>query len=171
MSKINELTEAQTEILDRLFWLDSNEEEDAAEIERLKHDLLKIRGDAQHTLEFLSGLLLESRAVLAGREDVKRRAEKRRKTAENAVNRLTKVCEHIMSRFEIDKIALEGCDMRIQMSPGAIEYAPNFDPATLPPDCYKLEFKPLAKELKAHIDAGASFDGVFLVKRETLRIS
>jgi len=170
MAKIYELTEQQNEILHRLFWLDENNEENAEEIARLKNDLLKIRGDATNTLNFLSAMLLESRAILSGREEAKRRAESRRKTAERAVERLTNVITHIMSSFDIKKVALDNADLRLQLSPGALVYAPDFDPATLPKDCYKLEFKPLAAEIKAYLEDGAEIEGVSLVQRETLRV-
>lgn len=171
MAKIHELNEQQTEILDRLFWLDENNAEDAAEIEKLKHDLLKIRGSAQQTLEFLSGLLLESRSILAGREETKKRAERRRKTAERSVERLTMVIERIMSQFKIDKIALADCDLRLQLSPGSLVYdVPLIVWEDLPKDCYSMLFKPNAEAIKAHLAAGEELPGVSLVKKENLRI-
>lgn len=170
MAKIYELTEQQNEILDQLFWLDDQDEEDAAKIELLKKELLKIRGSAESTLEFLSKILLESRAILAAREESKRCSERRRKAAEKNVERLTNVCEHIMSKFDIKKISLEECDITLQMGPPGLEYAPNFDPSSLPTDCYKLEYKPIAKEIKARIDDGEQFEGIMLVRRESLRV-
>lgn len=171
MSRINELNEAQTGILNRLFWLDENDEEDNEEIESLKNELLKIRGDAYLTLEFLSGLLLESRAILEGREEVKRRAERRRKTAETAVTRIEGVCKYIMEKFEIQKMQGDNCTLTLGISPGTLEYASNFNAESLPKDCYKIEYKPLTKEIKAYIADGANFEGVSLVKRKTLRVS
>ena len=107
MPRINELSQAQEEILNRLFFLDSEDQDDEAEIARLKKDLLMIRENAYGTLQFLSGILLESKALLEGREEVKRRAERRRKTAENSVIRLTSVIEFILKKFEIQKIDLK----------------------------------------------------------------
>ena len=170
MTKINELTLEQTLLLDALFFMDENSEDDAEEIARLKKALLKIRGDAYGTLEFLSGLLLESKALLAGREEVKKRAERRRKTAENACNRLTSVIEYMLRQFDIQKVDLDECSLRLQKSPGAVEFSDNFDYATLPHDCYKLEFKPLKSEIKAYLEAGAHIDGVSIVQKESLRI-
>ncbi len=170
MAKINDLTQAQSEILDALFWLDTENEEDLKEIESLKKELLKIRGSATNTLEFLSGLLVESRAILAGREETKKRAERRRKTAEKAVERLTNVIEWMMHKFEIKKIALADCDLRLQLSPGSLVYDPSINWQALPADCYRVEYKPDAAAIKAHLAAGEELPGVAVVKKESLRI-
>jgi hypothetical protein len=170
MTKIYYLGLEQSEILDSLFWLDENEEEDAKEIEKLKKDLFRIRSDATNTLEFLSGILLESKAILEAREEAKRRAERRRKTAEKSVEKLTGVIEYIMRQFEIQKFSTDLCDCRLQYGPPGLQYAEGFNAMFLPTDCYKLEYKPIAAEIKKHIEAGEVIDGVELVRKESLRI-
>lgn len=171
MAKINELSQAQEKILDKLFWLDTENEEDAAEIESLKKDLMKIRGNAEGTLNFLSGLLIEARGILAMREETRRRAERRRNTAKKAVERLSNVVERIMIKFDIKKIALNDCDLRLQMSPGSLDFSPEMQWKLLPDDCFKIEYKPVADAIKAHLDAGEELPGVSIVKKESLRIS
>ena len=83
------------QILSRIILVRLKGKEDELEIERLKKDLLKIRTDSYGTLEFLSGVLLESRALVAGRRESKKRMDKRLKTAEKAVARLTAVIRSI----------------------------------------------------------------------------
>ena len=170
MTKIYELDQQQSEILDRLYWLDENSEEDAEQVERLKKDLLKIRDSAENTVAFLSNILLESRAILEAREEVKRRAERRRKTAERSVERLTTIIEHILRKFELKKVVCESCDISIQKNPPSLVYAKDFDPATLPPDTFQVIYKPLNKEIKAYMENGATFDGITLQQTESLRI-
>jgi hypothetical protein len=166
--KILDLTNEQTEILDRIYWL--SEEEDAAEIERLNRDLVRVKESAKGTLTFLSGLLLESRAILVAREDAKRRAEKRRKTAENATIRLQTTVEYMMSTFEIKKIALDDCDLSLQWSPGSLQYSNDFDPTLLPEDCFQVTSTPVSSAIKARLLDGEELPGVEIVKVETLRI-
>jgi hypothetical protein len=170
MTRIYKLNIQQQDILDRLYFLDENEEEDAKEILLLKKDLLKIRGDASKTLEFLSGILLESKAILEAREEAKLRAERRRKTAQSSVDRLTGVIEYIMRQFEVQKFSTDLCDCRLQYGPPGLQYAEGFNAMFLPADCYKLEYKPIASEIKKHIEAGEELEGVELVRKESLRI-
>lgn len=168
--RINDLDAKQREVLDMLFWLDENSQEDAEEVERLNKELIKLRVSAVQTLEFLAKILLESKAILEGREEMKRRAERRRKTAESAVIRLTSIIERVMKRYEIKKIDLDECSLRFQTTPGALVYADGFDVTELPEDCYRVSATPIASAISARIKDGEHFEGVELVKRDTLRV-
>jgi Siphovirus Gp157 len=170
MAKIYELTQQQSEILDRLFWLDENDEEDIQEIEKLKIDLYKIHASAERTLEYLVPILLETRALLAGREEAKRRAERRRKTAETAERRLVGVIEYIMQKFDIRKLSTEYADISLQMSPGSVAFEDNIDWDLLPEDCYKIEYKGISSAIKEHLKNGDVLPGVWIEKKEGLRV-
>jgi hypothetical protein len=76
-----------------------------------------------------------------------------------------------MRQFEIQKIACGECDMRLQYGPPGLQYAERFNAMHLPADCYKLEYKPIASEIKKHIEAGEELEGVELVRKESLRIN
>lgn len=174
MSRINALNLEQSELLDELFFLDESDPEDAEQIERLTNRLGQIKGSAASTVEFLSVILLESRALLEAREDVKRRAEKRRKTAENATERLKSVILRIMTDFDIKKISGEACDVRTQLSPGKLVYSPGFDITYLPGDCVETipEVKnPITAKVITLIKEGFEIEGVEIIKELGLRIS
>lgn len=172
--KIYELTQKQIEILDALFWLDENDEEDAKEIEYLNKKLSEIQGSAENTIKFLSGIWLETRAIAAQRKEAKQRAERRLKIAENAEERIKNVILNIMQTFDIKKVSGDLCDVRTQLSPGSVSYEDGFNIDSLPDDCIKIipeEHKAIAAEVKKHLDAGEEIPGVSIVKTLGLRIS
>lgn len=174
MSKIYQLTEDQRDILDRLYFLDENDEEDVKEIEYLNKKLSEIHVSAERTIEFLSGIWLETRAINAQRKEAKQRAERRLKTAENAEERIKNRILTIMETFDIKKVSGDLCDIRMQLSPGSIVYDESFNVDLLPSYCVKVipeERKPIAAEVKKYLEDGESIPGVSIVKSLGVRIS
>jgi len=173
MTSIYELTQEQQEIIDALFWLDSNDEQDEEEILRLERNLSRIHYNAENTVEWLGGIYLELKAIAAQRKEAKQRAERRQRVAENAEQRLKDKLLEIMQTFGLQKVSGDLCDIRTQWNPGKLEYAPDFDAHLLPDDCKKIvpeQVVPVAAEIMRHIKAGDMIDGVELVKTLGLRI-
>ncbi len=139
MSKIYELNQAQQELLDRLYWLNEAEEEDAGEIELIKKELLKIRGSAENTAEFLSGLLINFQYDASVHEDEQRRllalagkAQKRKQSAEKNAERIENMMLHVCKVFNIKKVSSKYGDFAPTITPGAIKYSEYFDVEKLP---------------------------------------
>ena len=175
MSRINELTQDQEEILNLLFVLDDSDEEDQEQIEYLNKKLNMIRGSAESTILFLNSIWLELRAIAEKRKEAKQRAERRQKTAENAEKRLKNRIIEIMETFDIQKVVDDstGEGIRTQMSPGTLVFGNDFDYSTLPQECRKevpAQIVPIDAEIKKLLKNGFAFDGIELVKSLGIRV-
>jgi uncharacterized membrane protein YkoI len=174
MSRINSLGLEQAELLDRLYFLNPDDEDDDEAIYQLTQRLEQIRGSAAGTVEFLSVLLLESKAILEGREEVKRKAERRRKVAENATERLKGVILRIMQDFELKKVSGNVCDIRLQLSPGRLVYESTFKVDKLPLDCIEVipeQHVPIDAKVKTMLKEGYEVEGAVIVKEWGMRVS
>ncbi len=192
MSKIYELTEAQTELLSRLYWLNESDEEDAEEIASIKKELTKIRGSAENTLEFLSGLLLSFNYDASVHEDEKKRllalsekAKKRQISAEKNAERIEGIMCYMFRKFNIEKVSSRYGDFARTITPGAVKYGETFDVNRLPEKFVKIvpEHKePNGKELMAALRAKIEdkklqtivvvdeLQGVSLVRKEGIKV-
>lgn len=129
MGKIFQLTQQQIELKNKLFYLDSNDEEDAELIEEIERELHNIHGSAENTLVFLYGILNESKAEVAARSAVvdyiKKndllRAQRREKVAESAVERLNATIIRIIDTFDLHDVNLpDGSTINKKLNPGKL---------------------------------------------------
>jgi hypothetical protein len=174
MSRINDLTQQQTELLDQIYFLDQDDEQDAEELDRLYKSLEKTRGDISNMLEWLAKIKVEMKAITEGRGEVARKATKRLRSAENTEKRMGDFILSIMINNDINKVNGEMLDIRTQLSPGRLVYVNGFDVDSLPYECIKIipeQHVPVAAEIARRIKEGWKFDGVELVKEFGLRIS
>lgn len=174
MASIQELNEAQKKILDQLFFLDENDEEDAEQIELLKFELNKIHGDAKNTVLFLHKIWLECRDIASKRKEAKHRAEKRQKTADNAEIRLKTRLIEIMNEFGTEKVIddYSGEGIRTQMSQGRLVYSDDFDINKLPDELTEtipLKIVPIDAKVKQAIKDGVEIEGAMIVKENGIR--
>ena len=192
MSRIYELNQAQQELLDRLYWLNEADEEDAGEIESIKKELLKIRGSAENTAEFLSGLLLNFNYDASMHDDERKRlvelavkANKRKQSAEKNADRIENIMAYVFNKFNIEKVSSRYGDFAKTITPGAVKYAEGFDANNLPAKFIEIvpEHKePITKEIMAFLRSkiqdkktqtivvADELPGVSLVRREGIRI-
>jgi hypothetical protein len=156
--KIFGLSQKQQELKDQLFFLDDNDIEDEEDIAKLKKELMQIRGDATKTLIFLYRILQEAETEQAARhaivDHIKKgilaRAQRREKTSDKAVERLSKVILHTINNFGMHNIELpDGSILNRKLNPGRLVFAENFDVTSLPAD-YVAEV-PAHLELKEGI--------------------
>lgn len=174
MSRINDLTTKQTELLDQIYFLDPDDEEDAKELEQLYKSLERTRGDIAGMLEWLAKIKVEMKAVTEGRAEVARKATKRLRSAENAEKRMGEFILNIMINNDIKKVNGDTLDIRTQLSPGKLVYSGWFDVDSLPDECIKIipeQHVPVAAEIARRLKEGFELDGVELVKELGLRIS
>jgi len=173
MAKIYDLTVEQQDLIDQLFWLDSEDEDDVTEILRLERNLSKIRESAENTVEFLAGIYLELRAIADARKEATRKAAKRQKTAENAEQRLKDKLLEIMQIFDIKKVSGDLCDVRTQYGPAALVVDDELDPRVLPlefVDIIPQHYKMKNKEIKEFLKDGGELEGCHLVQKLGVRI-
>ncbi len=192
MSKIYELNQAQQELLDRLYWLNEAEEEDAGEIELIKKELLKIRGSAENTAEFLSGLLINFQYDASVHEDEQRRllalagkAQKRKQSAEKNAERIENMMLHVCKVFNIKKVSSKYGDFAPTITPGAIKYSEYFDVEKLPEKFTQIipsRKEPFTKEIMALLRSEIAdkknqtivvsdiLPGVSLIRKEGIKI-
>lgn len=198
MSRIYELTEQQEELLNQLYWLDENEESDQIEIDRIKKELTKIRGSAENTLEFLSGLLLNFNYDSSVHEDEQKRlvaladkAKKRKESSLKNAARIEGIMLYVSKKFDIPHIKTKYGDFSPSITPGAVIYSDGFDVEKLPAEFTKIipEHKePVAKEIMAYLRAKIfdvklkklnpnvtivdddSLPGVSLVRKEGIKV-
>jgi hypothetical protein len=141
MSRIYDLTQEQEKVLNDLYFLDSNDEEDQPEIERLNAELFTIRKSAEHTLEFLHPILLEIGGNISAEkgiiDDIKKgvllRAERRLKKETNSFERLNAFMLQIINNFEIKSLKLRsGETLYKNLTPGSLVFDENFNANSLP---------------------------------------
>lgn len=175
MSTINELSKEQEEILNILFALDDEDEEDLEKIEFLHKRLNHIHGSAENTVLFLNGIWLECRDIASKRKEANQRAERRQKTADNAEKRLKNRIIEICETFDIKKVINNetGEGIRTQMSPGSLVYDnTKFNIDRVPEYCKEIipeHAIPINKEIKKLIDSGVKIEGAEIVKSLGIR--
>jgi hypothetical protein len=170
MTSIHELSEQQEHVKNLMFFLSSDDPDDANDIALAEMELNKIRGDAKNTALFLNKICQELRDVADKRKDKYQSYGKLWKTADNAYLRLKNRITDICVEFGIDKVVDEyGEGLRLQLSPGSLKYAENFDYSTLPIHCRKTVFEPINKEVKELIMEGVDIPGVEIVKSVGIR--
>jgi len=178
MTTLYELSIQQQDLLDKLYWLDSGDEE-AVDIEA---DLEKIYGSVEYKLNFLSTLLLEAKTLTENRKAAVKKAQDRLKTSENAEARLKEFIKTQMEVFDIKKIAGEHCNIsycagRESVSLDGSEkksYSAEvgFDCSNLPEDCYEVVTVMIPKKdnIKAHLENGEVIQGAEIVKKPYLLV-
>ena len=192
MSRIYELNQAQQELLDRLYWLNETDEEDAGEIDLIKKELLKIRGSAENTAEFLSGLLINFNYDASVHEDERKRlvelavkANKRKHSAEKNAERIESIMFCILKRFDIDKVSSKHGNFAPTITPGVIKYSDNFDVDYIDERFVQMSpsyKEPVTKEIMAFLRSkiedkktqtivvADELPGVSLIRREGIKI-
>lgn len=178
MPTLYELSQQQQELLDKLYWLDSGDDE-AADINA---DIEKIYGSVEYKLRFLSTVLLEAKALTDARKDAVKRAQARLKTSENAEERLVEFIKLQMEIFDIKKIQGDHCNITwvagresVQLEGSdkkSIYYEAGYDCLKLPDDCFEAVtvMKPIAAKIKEHLEAGEDIAGASIVKKPYLLV-
>ncbi len=137
---IYELTRQQKDLLDILFWEDYEDRQSA-----INDALAKIEGEITQKLEYLSDVLAEARAITEAREEAKRSAERRFKTALNAEARIEDLILETMKQFGIKKVSGKHKNVTLCQGRELIVYPEDFDVMELPEDARKttIETKPI----------------------------
>jgi hypothetical protein len=137
---IYELTQQQKDLLDILFWEDDEDKQSA-----INDALAKIDCEITQKLAYLSDILAESRAITEAREEAKRSAERRFKSALNAEARLEELILETMKQFNIKKVSGKHKNVTLCQGKEAIVYPDDFDVMELPEDARKttIETKPI----------------------------
>ena len=99
------------------------------------------------------------------REEEKKLAARRR-AIENKEERVKGYLNYALAgeKFKTPRVAVS------YRTSEAVELAEGFEPMTLPPSCWTVEYKLDKRALKDHLKAGETFEGAELVKRTNLII-
>lgn len=174
MATIFDLTEQQTEILSLLYWLDEDAEDYEEQKQRLESKLASIKGNAENKVDFLSGIYLETRAMLEQRTEARKLAQRREKSAANAEDRIKQTIMSLMTTFELSKVEGRLCNVSRYQSDGKIIFNSNFSVDLLPDSMKKYipaSIDPLPTEIKKAIKSGEYVPGCELIKSDVVRFS
>jgi hypothetical protein len=173
MAHIYELKEDQQKIVDELFFLDPNDDQDQEQITLLYSRLANITGSVENKLEFLVGVLCEVEANESGRKALLDKAQKRFKIASNVAERIRKLIKETMIEFNIKKISSDYADVRIQDGREIVFIPEGYDCKKLPeyyvtyaPESYTPKKRELTKALKE----GILIEGLELVRGEKVMV-
>lgn len=181
MPTLNDLKKEQIELLDELYWMD---EQDNEEKDYLDKKLSTLYLSVESKLNFLSGLLREARDISDARAEALDRAKARLKTSENVQKRLNDFIKLQMQSFGIKKIKgdlcnitlCEGRERTVLLWDEKERYEfVDFNYSTyLPEDCCEVievtGAKIDRKALLQHLQNGETFPGVELVKEPYLLV-
>lgn len=174
MATIFDLTEQQTEILSLLYWLDEYAEDYEEQKQRLESKLASIKGSAEHKIDFLSGIYLETRAMLEQRTEARKLAQKREESAVNAEDRIKQTIISLMATFELSKVEGRLCNVSRYQSGGSVIFNSDFSVDLLPDSMKKYipaSVEPITSEISKALKAGESIDGCELIKSNVVRFS
>lgn len=173
MATITELKEDQQKIVDELFFLDPNDEQDKEQIELLYAKLSALGGGVRRKIEFLSGILLEVELNESARKELLTKAQRRFKTAENAAERIRKIIKETMIEFGINKVSSDYSDIRIQDGREIVFIPEGYNLSKLPeyyvtytPESYMPKKRELTKALKE----GVEIEGLELVRGDKIMV-
>jgi hypothetical protein len=172
--KIYELKQQQQELLDELYWL---EDFDSTSVV-IKAKLEQIEGSIERKLSYLSDVLAEAIALsqlsTERRKIAEERLERKEKQAKRAEEKLREFILSVMVDFGIKSVNGDLLSLSHYQSAGSVKFAPDFDVNSLPDDCKKIipeEIKPIAADIAKRLKAGKEIAGVWLEKKEVLKIS
>ena len=178
MPTLYELSIQQQELLDKLYWLDSGDEE-AVDINA---DLEKIYGSVEYKLNFLSTLLLEAKTLTENRRAAVKKAQDRLRTSEIAEARLKEFIKTQMEVFDIKKVEGEHCNITWCAGRESVNLEGSdkksysaevgFDCTKLPYDCYEVVtvMRPKMDVIKSHLENGEAIAGAEIVRKPYLLV-
>jgi uncharacterized membrane protein YkoI len=166
MSRINDLTEQQCKLLEDIYLLNEDSQEDDEELQNLFNKLSENHKDIISYIEWMSKVYVEMVEITEGRREVSRKATARLRSSENKKDRLKYFILDTMKNNNLQKIKGKEHDLRLQLTPGTLVFEHEFDYSSLPNDCVQIipeQVKPIASEVKRMIK-DHPIDGISLVK-------
>jgi len=165
MASIYELTEQANRLRDYLLFEEDDEE--------ARKELDAITGTETNKLRFVSNILAESLALKAGYDEAERMLKNRNDSNDKLIKRLKEYMLFGMSENAIKRIDGDFISLRLQPSPPAVKYSDTFDVNKLPKQCITIvpeQPKPIAKEIKALIEAGEDVPGCWVEQAVGVRV-
>jgi hypothetical protein len=170
MSTIFDLKQQQQELLDSLYWIAEDNEEDDV----IKRHLLVIEGTIERKLSFLSDVLAESIALakLASerRKIAAERLERKEKRAKRAEEKLREFILSVMKDFDIKKVDGDILNVSRYERDSVIQLQ-NFDIDGLDYRFFKVTKSIDKTEINNFIKSGGYVKGFDIIKKDCLRIS
>jgi len=163
---ILELKAKQQEILDILFF-------DETDKELLTAQLNKIEGDAKAKLRYMSTILMEIKLNQNARKEALDKAKKRHNTSVNAEVNLREFMREMMIAFKLKKIDGDECTVSIQKGRETVFIPESFNAALLPENLrthYPERFDPKKTEINKSLKAGEDVCGLELVRGDDVLV-
>lgn len=171
---VYDLSETEQELHAALWGLDSENPDDALEIERLTNKLDETNLIKSQKIEWRVRLIKELECSAVGAKEREKAAIRKRVSAENAVERMKQNLIYTMDVLGVEKIELEDFNVSISNSNPALEIADDFDLRRLPLSCYKIvpeHYEPNKVEIKKYLkDNELNIKGLTLIQKPSLRI-
>lgn len=173
MATIFELSKEQAELEDALFWVD----EDQDEKELIQDNINKIKGTAEHKLQWMTTILAEAMAHEEALKEAKKAIVEthnaRINRAERRTDGLKKFMIEAMQRFQFKRIDGDYVSYTLCAPRKSLVYLDNFDIKSLPVGCANVKeiWYPVAKEIMAHLAAGEVLPGVYIKETPYLKAS
>jgi hypothetical protein len=170
VATIYDLSKEQQELKDILFW----EPDDEQALKRLN----LVQGSIKQKLGFFGRLVMEEKAEIELRKEALKINQERLsielKRAEKALERTQSFILTILEMNEIDKITADGFMFSHYLSAGSVKYSDSFDVKRLDLElCEQIpaSLKPKTAEIAKRLKTGEVIEGVWLKKKEILKIS
>lgn len=175
MSSIYDLSDKERELKAMLFCLDETDEEDAEQIILIERQLDAIDASANIKILWRVRVLAEMQAGLDAIEERKRHIEKKRKAAENAIERMKTNIADCMTMFGLESVQDEEFSVSYKLNGATAKIVglDGYDVRHLPQDLWseKVIVTPDLNAIKRLLKSGAEIDGLELVIGKSLRIS
>lgn len=163
MATILELNKHARKILDELYFLDDEFEDEAERIEVLNAMLNEIYGSAENKINFVLGLLLEAQGKTEAAKTVEKQVVKKRKSCEAAEKRLK---SWILGTMELNGLKKVTGDYSTVSYCEGRESVVVLDESLIPDELIKTEVikTPMKREIADYIKEHGSIQGVIIKK-------
>lgn len=172
---IYDLSEQELLLKSMLFALDETNEEDVAQIALLVRQLDAVEWSANKKILWRVKVLKELEASLEAVEVRKRAIERKRVTAQNAVNRMKANIANCMEMFELEKVQDDEFSISYKTNGATAKVIglENIEIRTLPSDLWNeaIIISPNLNAIKALLKTGTEINGLSLEIGKTLKIS
>lgn len=153
-------------LIDEIFFLDENNEEDKKEIELINVQISRLVKNASGKAEWYITVIKEKQAIFDARVNVRKKSQKMENTALNSLTFIKQLAFDHMKAFDLKKVNGDFGTLSIRKGTQTVFYPENFDYSTLPDELrihVPESFSPIKNDIKSLIKKGEDVCGLELI--------